>query len=74
MAKDKTKEVEYKAEGLRRAYKRKQERKEKNKDKDFRYGRGNAECSMCGGQMSWCSCCEVWTSTCCCEYGTCQCS
>ena len=31
-------------------------------------------CNLCGDKMSWCECCQVFTSTCCCEYGTCQCS
>lgn len=32
------------------------------------------ECPECGGVMSWCSGCEVWSRTCCEDYGTCQCS
>ena len=33
------------------------------------------QCDLCSdGEMSWCSCCEVYTSTCCCDYGTCMCS
>lgn len=28
----------------------------------------------CGGSMSWCSCCETYTSNCCVDYGTCMCS
>ena len=32
------------------------------------------ECPKCFGLMSWCSCCEVWSRTCCEEYGTCACS
>ncbi len=31
-------------------------------------------CDLCGGDASWCSCCEVFSSDCCCDYGTCQCS
>ncbi len=31
-------------------------------------------CYHCGGQMTWCSCCEVWSSNCCIDYGTCMCS
>jgi hypothetical protein len=31
-------------------------------------------CLYCGGEMSWCSVCRVWTSDCCQEYGTCECS
>ena len=32
------------------------------------------ECEYCGGQMTWCSGCEMWSTTCCEEYGSCQCS
>jgi hypothetical protein len=28
----------------------------------------------CGGQMSWCSCCEMYSNDCCVDWGTCQCS
>jgi len=31
-------------------------------------------CPECGGIMSWCSCCNCWTRTCCVDYGTCECS
>lgn len=31
-------------------------------------------CDYCGGQMRWCSCCNMYTKTCCVEYGTCMCS
>lgn len=32
------------------------------------------ECNMCQGSMQWCSLCEVWSSLCCVQGGTCQCS
>ena len=32
------------------------------------------ECPDCGGRMEWCSCCRVYTQTCCVDYGTCLCS
>ena len=32
------------------------------------------ECPDCGGTMEWCTCCQVWTQTCCEDYGTCECS
>jgi hypothetical protein len=32
------------------------------------------KCDQCGGQMRWCSHCEVWSRVCCVQYGTCQCS
>ena len=31
-------------------------------------------CTNCGGQMTWCSSCDMWTETCCDTYGTCACS
>ena len=34
----------------------------------------NSICDRCGGNMHWCHCCRVWSSTCCIEYGTCQCN
>ena len=33
-----------------------------------------AYCDVCGGQMVWCSGCEVYSRTCCEQYGTCMCS
>lgn len=30
--------------------------------------------SGCGGQEVWCNCCEMFTQTCCVDYGTCMCS
>ena len=74
MAKDKNKEAAYKEEGRRRIIVRQIRRKNNWSKRVHLYGRGTQECHMCGGQMSWCSSCEVWSSTCCCEYGTCQCS
>jgi pyruvate dehydrogenase complex dehydrogenase (E1) component len=64
----------YEAEGQRRMVERKQRRLDRWTAKVHLYGRGTKKCKMCGGQMSWCSCCEVWSSYCCEEYGTCQCS
>jgi len=31
-------------------------------------------CSICGGEMSWCSSCEMWNCFSCDEYGQCMCS
>jgi len=31
-------------------------------------------CYHCGGAAPWCSVCNVYTSTCCVDYGTCMCS
>ena len=66
--------VEYQTERLRRAYLRKETRKQARQTKYWRYGRGDGTCPDCGGQMSWCSCCQVWSKSCCVDYGTCQCS
>jgi hypothetical protein len=32
------------------------------------------ECPDCGGMMTWCTCCEVYSQNCCVDYGTCLCS
>jgi hypothetical protein len=32
------------------------------------------ECDSCEGFMVWCSSCEMYTKTCCEDYGTCMCS
>lgn len=31
-------------------------------------------CNNCGENMSWCNTCQMFTQTCCVDYGTCQCS
>lgn len=31
-------------------------------------------CPDCGGQMEWCEGCQMYSKTCCEEYGTCMCS
>ena len=72
MAKDKEKEIEYKKIGYLRAQVRKENRRYSREQRKHRYGK--EVCDMCGGYMSWCTCCEVWSSTCCQDYGTCQCS
>lgn len=72
MAKDKEVEKRYKAEGIRRASIRKDKRRKLRGEKQFRYGK--KICPYCGGYQTWCRCCEVWSSTCCQEYGTCECS
>lgn len=75
MAKDKEFEKEYKAERLNRTYIRKEKRRVNNQNKLHKYGRpSDSECPYCGGTMNWCSCCEMWSSSCCIDYGTCQCS
>jgi hypothetical protein len=33
-----------------------------------------ATCPDCGGMMPWCSCCNMYTQTCCIDWGTCACS
>ena len=32
------------------------------------------KCSECGGYMTWCEGCRMWSRTCCEQYGTCLCS
>ena len=74
MAKDKKQEIAYKAEGRNRTLIRQRNRKEKWSQRIRTYGRGAKRCSDCGNYMSWCSCCQMWSSNCCQDYGTCQCS
>jgi hypothetical protein len=33
----------------------------------------NSACG-CGGTMHWCSICEMYSMSCCIDYGTCMCS
>jgi hypothetical protein len=72
MAKDKQKEQKYKEEGLRRILERKKKRLDKFVTKVTEHK--SSTCSWCGGEKRWCSCCDMWTRTCCEEYGTCMCS
>lgn len=75
MAKDKQVEAEYKAERLRRTSLRKEKRRNNREYKKYRYGDSrDSKCPYCGGIMTWCSCCQIWSSDCCIPYGTCQCS
>ena len=69
----KSKDPAYLKIRLERSYLRKENRKEKRQKKYLRYGRGSSKCVSCGNAMTWCSCCEMWSSTCCEDYGTCQC-
>lgn len=48
--------------------------KEFNRLKAIGYRPWDSDCDFCGGVRTWCSCCEVWSSTCCIPYGTCMCS
>jgi len=64
--------VAYQEERLRRVSIRKAKRKENRKNRHYRYGK--KVCLICGGYMTWCSGCEIWSRTCCEEYGTCECS
>jgi hypothetical protein len=34
---------------------------------------GDSECPYCREEMAWCTTCSQYTSTCCEDYGTCQC-
>lgn len=74
MAKDKNKEAEYKAIGLGRIAARKQNRLNNWTERVYNFGRGTQKCEYCGNNMSWCGICQVWSSSCCIDYGTCQCS
>lgn len=42
---------------------------------DDAYDRNQEDyCTECGGHMTWCDLCNMWSRTCCDEYGTCMCS
>lgn len=49
-------------------------RRDKNKARNNRVKSRWRYCDSCGGREQWCSCCKVWTKTCCVDYGTCMCS
>jgi hypothetical protein len=77
MAKDKLKESEYKAEGLRRTYIRLNKRTKLWRERGKRGGgslHNGKHCDSCDGQMTWCSCCHMWSRICCEDYGSCECS
>jgi hypothetical protein len=44
------------------------------KNKYWVFGQGDSTCPDCGGQMHWCSTCQMWSKSCCVDWGTCQCS
>ncbi len=58
--------------------KSRKDRAQKRRDKRNRPYRarpkGDSTCELCGGTMTWCTCCEVYSSDCCEQYGTCMCS
>jgi len=49
-------------------------RREKRFKSYYQRPRGNSECPYCGKQMYWCSFCQMYSSNCCQDWGTCQCS
>lgn len=50
-------------------------RRPKPNDSDFRSGYSYFKrCPDCGGNMYWCTSCEIWSKTCCEDYGSCLCS
>lgn len=68
------KKAEYKAEGRRRINARQQKRKNAWSTRVRHYGRGSERCPYCDEYMTWCGTCQEWSSDCCVDYGTCQCS
>ena len=40
----------------------------------YEYEGDTKTCEDCSGEMVWCTSCNMYTKTCCQEYGTCQCS
>ena len=60
---------------LERVQRRKARKGENNRNNYHqRRDRNAPSCEQCGGQMSWCSCCEMYSRNCCVDYGTCWCS
>lgn len=59
---------------LDRRERRRKKKGERMKDR-YQERRRYRPCDLgCGGEMSWCSCCEMYSNNCCVPYGTCQCS
>lgn len=49
--------------------------KEAAEQREREHGEVGPRCELCeDGHMTWCALCLRWTSTCCCDYGTCACS
>ena len=48
-------------------------RKQVERRRDW-FNNRTEHCDQCGGQQSWCSCCQMFTRNCCVPYGTCMCS
>ena len=47
-----------------------------DEDDDYRYETHGdpSKCEYCGGTLTWCETCKVWSRTCCESYGSCMCS
>lgn len=65
----------HKNDRLERAQLRRKQARESGRNKSYdERPHGDSTCGLCGGQMSWCSCCRVYSSNCCQDWGTCMCS
>lgn len=42
--------------------------------KIYKKDMGSEICPLCYGEMTWCSICNMWSSNCCQDWGTCLCS
>lgn len=63
--------IEHRKERRNKRLLKKREKAKENYMDRIRY----RPCDLgCGGEMSWCSCCEMYSNNCCIPYGTCQCS
>lgn len=40
----------------------------------YTYDGDTKRCEDCGGEMKWCTSCNMYSKTCCDDYGTCACS
>lgn len=64
-------EIKYYSNSLER---RKDRKKQRNAFQ-YKYSLKRKSCDLgCGGEMTWCNCCEMFSNNCCQDYGTCQCS
>ena len=66
-------QVKYKRGDVRKA-KRVERARLHNLKKERGYNNYQSTCPYCCGEMTWCGCCDMWSSNCCIDYGTCMCS
>jgi len=60
--------------GTRRTTKRIERSRKHNNKLSYGYKSYHSVCPYCNGEMTWCDICNMWSSNCCIDYGTCMCS